>query len=161
MPAQLISTMRLIRRCIADRLTSPGVRRIRMYLGFIFLEVFMGYGITAFKVKKLEDLKIPVSAFFERRSPFIPAKEYSESGKLTLLCGCEQRITGTVKNEILTVQQINMSGEGSGTFIYEILNDALKQSTGVLEAVCVWEGGDFINKLIVNNGFVSWEDIEL
>jgi len=42
-----------------------------------------------------------------------------------------------------------------------ILEPALKDNTGRLEAVCVWEGGDTINKLIVDNGEVKWENIEL
>ena len=122
----------------------------------------MSYNVDTFKVKKLSNLTIPLFAFFEHeRSDWHPEKEYDENGKLTLRCGCEQKITGSVDNNILKVESIDMSGEGSGTFINWILESALKKSKGNLEAFCVWEGGDCINKLLVNDGTVNWEDIEL
>jgi len=43
----------------------------------------------------------------------------------------------------------------------EVLEPAFKDNTGKFIASCVWEGGDSINKLIVNGGAVSWEDIEI
>ena len=122
----------------------------------------MSYNINTFKIKKLENLEIPLSAFFEHdRSDWHPEKEYDEDGKLTLSCGCEQEIIGTVENDVLKVESMDMYGEGSGTFIHWILEPALKKSKGIFEASCVWEGGDSINKLIVNDGEVKWEDIEI
>ena len=121
----------------------------------------MSYNIDTFKIKKLENLEIPLSAFFEHeRDEWHPEKEYDENGKLTLNCGCGQEISGTVENNVLKVDGMKMHVEGSGTFVNWILESALKKSKGILEASCVWEGGDTINKLIVNNGNVEWEDIE-
>ena len=54
-----------------------------------------------------------------------------------------------------------MCGEGSGTFKHLILDEALKESTGELEAVLVWEGGDSITRFIVKDGEVSESNIEL
>jgi len=122
----------------------------------------MSYNIDTFKIKKLENLEIPLLAFFGHdRSDWHPEKEYDENGKLTLNCGCGQEISGTVENNVLKVDGMEMHGEGSGTFVDWILEPALKKSTGILEASCVWEGGDTINRLIVNNGNVKWEDIEI
>ena len=122
----------------------------------------MSYNIDTFKVKKLSELTIPIAAFFEHeRSDWHPEKEYDENGKLKLNCGCGQEITGSVDNNILKVESINMSGEGSGTFVGWILKPALAKSSGVLEAACVWEGGDCINRLIVSDGVVKWEDVEI
>ena len=122
----------------------------------------MSYNIDTFKIKRLENLEIPLSAFFEhRRSDWHPERELDENGKLTLLCGCDQEIVGTVENGILKVESMDMYGEGSGTFVNWILEPALKKSKGILEASCVWEGGDRINKLIVNNGNVEWKNIEI
>jgi len=56
---------------------------------------------------------------------------------------------------------IECTGEGSGSFMDYILEPALKQSKGVLRASCVWEGGDSINKLLVEDGEVDWIDIEI
>lgn len=122
----------------------------------------MSYNIDTFKIKKLENLEIPLSAFFEHeRSDWHPEKEFDENGKLTLNCGCEQEINGYVDNNILKVESMDMYGEGSGTFVNWILEPALKKSKGVLEASCVWEGGDSINKLIVHDGILKWEDIDI
>lgn len=67
----------------------------------------MSYNIDTFKIKKLENLEIPLSAFFEHeREDWHPEKEYDENGKLTLNCGCEQTITGIVENGILKVEEI-------------------------------------------------------
>ena len=122
----------------------------------------MSYNIDTFKVKKLSELTIPIAAFFEHeRSDWHPEQEYDENGKLKLNCGCGQEITGSVDNNILKVESISMSGEGSGTFVDLILEPALVKSSGVLEAACVWEGGDCINRLIVSDGVVKWEDVEI
>jgi len=121
----------------------------------------MSYNISVFKIKKIENLEIPLLAFFEHeRKDWHPIKKYNEE-KLILECGCEQEITGIVENNILKIESMNMAGEGSGTFIDWILEPALKKSRGILEASCVWERGDSINKLIVNNGNVKWEKIEI
>lgn len=122
----------------------------------------MSYNIDTFIVKQLEDLKIPVSSFFiHERDDWHPEKKIDENGKLTLLCGCGQEIVGVVDGDMINIESISMSGEGSGTFVNWILESALKHSTGKLVASCVWEGGDSIKKLTVNNGKVEWEEIDI
>ena len=62
---------------------------------------------------------------------------------------------------MLLVNEVTVYGEGSGTFMREIFTPALAKSTGVLEAVLIWEGGDTISRLVVEDGKVTESDIEL
>lgn len=66
-----------------------------------------------------------------------------------------------IEDEIFICKAINCSGEGSGFTMNEILEPVFKDSKGELIAVCVWEGGDSINRLIVKDGTVEWEQIEI
>lgn len=122
----------------------------------------MSYNIDTWKVKKLENLRVPLSSFFTNpRKDWHPTKEYDENGALTLSFGDGCEITGKVEDGILLVTSINFWGEGSGTSMNLILEPALKASTGELIASCVWEGGDSINQLIVKDGNVEWKNIEI
>ena len=64
-------------------------------------------------------------------------------------------------DKVLHVSEIAIHGEGSGTLLDWIIGPALKDSTGRLVATRVWEGGDTIDRLIVNDGEVGFEGIEL
>lgn len=123
----------------------------------------MSYNIDTWKTKKIENLVIPLEAFYiHERQDWHPEKIINTAtNSVELRCGCEQTIRGTLHNDLLTITEFEMSGEGSGTFYDWILEPALKRSTGNLEAVLIWEGGDSITRLIVNNGEVSNEEIEL
>jgi ribosomal protein S27AE len=117
----------------------------------------MSYNIDTFKVKVLENLCIPLDSFVKHeREDWHPELTYIDTDKVELSCGCGQRIIGILKDNILHVTEIDMAGEGSGTFVSLILEPALKDSKGKLDASCVWEGGDTINRLIVNDGQVTW-----
>lgn len=50
---------------------------------------------------------------------------------------------------------------GSTKFKLDMLEPAFVKSTGHLIALCVWEGGDSINRLEVHDGSISWTDIEI
>ncbi len=54
-----------------------------------------------------------------------------------------------------------VQGEASGSYMHYVVNEALKHSTGELEAVLIWEGGDSITRLTVKDGDVNETDIEL
>ncbi len=125
----------------------------------------MSYNIDTFKVKKLENLIIPLKAFFKHERtdwhPEQPRIVNAETMEIVMECGCEQLIKGILKDGAIHVTELQMYGEGSGTFKGWILDEALKQSTGELEAVLVWEGGDSITRLIVSDGVVTETKVEL
>jgi hypothetical protein len=125
----------------------------------------MSYNIDTWKTKKLENLFIPIKALYdgvnENWKPDQPKILNAETMEVEIYGGCGQTIKGILKDGMLSVTKINMGGEGSGRYMYEIINPALKQSTGELEAVCVWEGGDSITRLTVKDGEVNEEGIDL
>lgn len=124
----------------------------------------MSYNIDTWKTKRLENLIIPIDAFFKHeRSDWHPEQHVEDvaTGKTILECGCEQEIHGFLVDGKFTITEFDMTGEGSGTFMEWILEPALKESTGHLEAVLVWEGGDSVERLVVNDGTVAKTAIDL
>lgn len=133
----------------------------------------MSYNIDTFKLKKLENLKIPLNSFFVHpRKDWHPgciygsaflsdSREQTLSQDITIALSESCYVKGSLADGVNTVSEINWTDEGSGTGMNWVLEPALKESTGELIASCIWEGGDSINRLVVKNGVVSWEDIEL
>jgi hypothetical protein len=124
----------------------------------------MSYNIDKWKTKKLGGLSIPLEAFYRHeRTDWHPKAIINSptSNVVMLECGCGQRIVGALENGFLLVHEFDMAGEGSGTFYNWILEPALKESKGTLEAVLVWEGGDSINRLTVKDGKVTSAEIDL
>lgn len=118
----------------------------------------MSYNIDTFKVKKLENLKIDVKNISGR---YVEHKTDFETGITEFFENESLYIAGKVEDRILSVSSVECYGEGSGSFMQEVLEDAFDGSTGTLIASCVWEGGDSINQLRVENGKVEWVDIEI
>lgn len=133
----------------------------------------MSYNISQWKTKRIDNLVIPFSALYNEslHKDWLPEKPIiavSENGDfvLNIECGCGQEILGLAIKEggsIIAIQvtAFDMSGEGSGTFWHEVLERALRKSTGLLEVVRVWEDGDYIDRLLVEDGVVTEEKIEL
>jgi hypothetical protein len=63
-------------------------------------------------------------------------------------------------NNIWHITDLRDYGEGSGG-CHDLLTSFLETTRGNLEMVLVWEGGDSITRLIVNNDLVTEEEIEL
>ena len=121
----------------------------------------MSYNIDTWKLKKLENLCIPMESFFKHeRTDWHPTLDDDENGNVILYL-MESKIKGKVIDRMLHVEKINISGEGSGTEMDLIVEPALQDSTGELIASCVWEGGDTINQLIVKDGITKWKDIAI
>lgn len=124
----------------------------------------MSYNISSWKTKKLNNLQIPVEEFFtHERIDWRPVFNKDESGKDVINnkfndCG---GIKGEIKDGVFFVEKIDLSGEGSGTFFEWILEPALEKSSGELEAILIWEGGDSVSRLVVTDGDYNHEDIEL
>ena len=126
----------------------------------------MSYNISNWKTKRLENFIIPVSAFYlSERSDFHPEQKYDENtGEKILRFPLEVQIEGAIDQldgGSFKVSKIDFYGEGSGYFYTFIFEPALLQSTGILEAVLIWEGGDSISRLQVENGTIRREEIEL
>jgi len=128
----------------------------------------MPYNIDTWKTKKLHELIIPIIAFQHGiRKDWMPKIEISQNESeqwIARINLCEGGgVVGSLTNDkkFVNVLSVRMCDEMSGTAFEEILIPALKKSVGELEAVLVWEGGDSITRLIVRNGEVTEEPVEL
>ena len=122
----------------------------------------MSYNITSWKTKKIDGLKIPLSEFTKHpRKDFHPAIELDDDGATLVISMADFQILGKKENDSILVEQIDISGEFSGTFFRELFDDALESAEGYLEAVLIWEGGDSITRLVVCENEYSHEEIEL
>ena len=121
----------------------------------------MSYDCDLFKIKKIENFKIPIASLCKsKQSDWII--DYVDKDKGTVVINdCTTIMSGIIENGIFICKSIDCSGESSGFIMAEILEPAFRDSTGELIASCIWEGGDTINQLIVKDGSVKWEDIEI
>lgn len=123
----------------------------------------MSYNILKWKTKKIENFQIPLSAFYEsERIDWHPSETIIEpdGDRIMLECGCGQEIKGILKDGVLAIDEIDMSGEGSGSFMHYVMDHAFKQSTGELEATAVWEDGE-VTHYIIKDGVTTEENVDL
>jgi len=121
----------------------------------------MSYNCDTFKVKKIENFRIPVASLYKHeRTDWHPERVNHDDGTVTFK-NCETTLDGRIKDDVFICESIDCSGEGSGVVMNWILEPAFKDSAGEFVASCVWEGGDAINRITVKDGNVSWKDIEI
>jgi hypothetical protein len=117
----------------------------------------MSYNIDTWRTKKIEALTIPMDAFL------VDGFDIRMTGASSVRIGGGSdlfKIEGQLVSGNVVVEKIYNIGEGSGHFANTLL-DILRKSTGYLEAVLVWEGGDSITRLIAKDGEVTEANIEL
>lgn len=127
----------------------------------------MSNNIESWKTKKLENLAIPLSALYGDEdaywNPDKPEIEGIEDNEIRVsIHVCEDGdITGRIRlDNTIFVDSIKLRGESSGHMFFYTVEPALHKSTGILEAVLIWESSD-ITRLIVHDGQVTQENIEL
>jgi len=118
----------------------------------------MSYNITKWKTKEISNLLIPLKViadlpytYIELDGTHVDAKGLSEGFEL---------VGNIIDNTVVEVAKIRTSGGGSGSTWQEFIR-MLEESRGTLVAIQVWEGGDSITKLTVNNCEVVEEPVEL
>lgn len=100
----------------------------------------MSYNITSWDVKEIKDFKIPIESLYKYgREDYWPDKPKLDikTGNISISCGCEQEIHGKLEDGILNVKEIDMFGEGYGTFFHEVFNHVLGDSKGILKVSIV------------------------
>lgn len=127
----------------------------------------MSYDITNWKTTKLDNLIIPIEALYNENidnKNWIPNKPIIidlETNMIEICGGCGQTISGYLKDGKIHVIKLDLKGEGSNNWRYYSLDNAFKQSIGILEATLIWEGGDSITKFKLNNGELTEIAIEI
>lgn len=131
----------------------------------------MSYNISSWKTKKLDCLRIPLEALQyseDKKKRGWKTKmsiEDFDEGVLKVSVHISEigGVTGTLlfDTKEIEVEQIAIMGEGSGTDYHELLIPALEKSTGELEAILIWEGGDSITFLRAASGTVTDEPYDL
>lgn len=123
----------------------------------------MAYNITSWATLKIEGFKIPIDAFYdsvgEKYRPEQPKILDERTNQVKIELPEDEGITGIIKDGILHVEEIKVCGECSGSCFGEVVYKAFEKSTGLLVIRLVWEGGDYIQTITVNNGEISSEDV--
>lgn len=120
----------------------------------------MSCNITSFKVKKMHDLIIPLEALKSKNYPDWSAKDPvlidPLLSKVTIEMGCEQKLEGVIptSSQKIAVTSIYLKGDCSGALLEHMFKEALKKSTGYLEAILVWETGE-VERMVVIDGVLS------
>lgn len=118
----------------------------------------MSYNITTWKTKSMNGLVIPVSAIKDLPYVVVDVDDHN-----VFFAGgtCEMfDISGAMHGNSVCVEKLEYSGEGSG-HEWDAFKRMLSQSMGELIASQVWEGGDSITRLIVKDGSVTEENVEI
>ncbi|OGC94111.1 MAG: hypothetical protein A2W25_12060 [candidate division Zixibacteria bacterium RBG_16_53_22] len=116
----------------------------------------------------MDSLVIPLQVLYEnaRRYGIGDLRFNQDTGEATIYGLGEGELVGKItyylgKPDSIFVTSIECCGEGSGRCWSEVLMPTLEHSTGRLVAIQVWEGGDSITRLTVQDGVVKEEQIEL
>jgi hypothetical protein len=118
----------------------------------------MSYNITAWRTKEISNLLIPLDTIKE-----LPYTDVECKGTSIKADGLSEGFAlegNLIENNIVEVIKIETAYDGSGS-TWDLFLRMLEKSSGTLIATQIWEGGDSISKLIVSNGVVEQEEIEL
>jgi hypothetical protein len=120
----------------------------------------MSYNISTWTTKELRDFRVPMKALLECDELDSPV--YDDVTGVQTFTGLSEafELCGMETDDWLHVQHIEYWGIGSGRN-FDDLKDIFSQSTGLLIAILVWEGGDSIERLTVQNGTITEEPVAL
>ena len=103
----------------------------------------MSYNIDNFKIKEIKNFKIP-----DIYKILHSIKDYEP-----------EIFEIDIDEETDEIKDISLCGKCSGSFWHDTFENILKTSTGYLKALMVWEGGDTIAYLEINNGIVEYKEL--
>lgn len=118
----------------------------------------MSYNITSWKTKEISNLLIPLDAVKD-----LPYTDIEFDGTSIKADGLSEgfKLEGNIiDSNMVEIIEIKTAYDSSGSTWNDFIR-MLEKSSGTLIATQIWEGGDSISKLTVNNGDVIQEPIEL
>ena len=122
----------------------------------------MSYNCDVFKVKKIENLRIPLLVLAKYCSDWDTSVNL-ETNEITITGGEGTYIKGIpmVDGLVLLCTEIDCWGEGSGNLSCNCIEPILRNSSGTLVVSRVWESGDSLDKMTVIDGVITCEDFDL
>ena len=125
-------------------------------------EYDMSYNIDTWITKELQDFRIPLTELVKDRDgePFELEQKWGEPLVVHRM-GEMSELRGKIEGDWFYVHEVSSYGEGSGNVVRDVWEEIFKHSEGILIASLVWEGGDSINQIRVENGNITWKDIEI
>lgn len=69
-------------------------------------------------------------------------------------------MSGRMMDGNYEVEEINCSGEFSGTEWHEIVKPLLERTRAIFSALLVWEGGDIIERILVTAGNIEQQEVD-
>jgi hypothetical protein len=111
----------------------------------------MSYNITHWETVKLNELTLPAD---------VVSITYLDPRTVIFSCG-EGRCKGILKEGNIEVISIGCWGERSGTDFHFLLKEIFPHATGQLIAWLIWEGGDDITRLVVQDGDVLHRSVDI
>lgn len=120
----------------------------------------MSYNISDWKTKELSSFQIPISALLECDDMDSPI--FDDTTGLQIFMGLSEgfELRGEESGGRLLVDHIEYWGLASGRN-FDDLKAIFKASKGTLVAILTWEGGDSIERLVVRDGSITQESVEL
>ncbi len=131
----------------------------------------MSYDISSWKTKEIDNLLVPILSLhysneYRKRGWTLVKTTELLDGKIIFTCSfgtASDRVQGILNPDtgMIEVTKLELCGEGSGMNYLKIILPALEKSSGRFSAILIWEGGDSVTRLEVNDGIVSDEPWEL
>lgn len=135
----------------------------------------MSFNITTWKTKRIENLVISLRKLYDVpkdllasgwsvSDPTLNMRHLTQEGNIVLTITSDVDLPEkfTIRGQLrellrakearFLVQEIRLEGEGSGTFWHRILGPTLEDSTGLLEALLVWESGTSVDYTTFTDG---------
>ena len=156
---------------------------VNVKISLLGVRANMSYNVDRWSTKRLENLVIPIKLLYgedswETRPVFFDKGYYNYDNFLT---GYDFTPEDLEKNLIafdythdgselvgyadedknFHVLSATFSGMGSGRVLYDIIEPALKESTGTLIASRIWESGDAIDRITCIDGDITTENIDI
>jgi len=134
------------------------------------------YNVSCWKTKRLEDFCIPVSAFYAAipKGTFVrglcsfPIIEDVRDCMVICIEAPGFRMCGKLYEDeddeySLRVEEVEITAYGwdNGPTLDDVILPAFEESSGLLQAMLIWNGGDSIERLTVRDGRIMRDEVEL
>lgn len=122
----------------------------------------MSYNIDSWEQIECS-LTFPASLLDDDELDIIEDVEYGKPGDstdVTIELGMGGELKGALTGDTVTVRELSMTGEGSGSHMEDLIV-LLEQTSGTYTAFLVWEGGDSLSLLTVEEGMFKDENLDI